>query len=224
MPYLNEAVLLVAEGMRTKDVDGVMRRFGMPMGPLELLDQVGLDVAAHVAKSMGPALAGRFAPNEAFERMRGNGWLGQKNGKGFYMYRGRRPQVNPLAENLMRAELGGAASALTKALSPAARLSAARERMVLLMVNEAALGLSEGLTADAADLDLAMVLGTGWAPHRGGPLHYADTRGLEDVVKALAGLAERLGRRFEPCLELKRRAGMKEPFTQPLAAEEDGDG
>jgi 3-hydroxyacyl-CoA dehydrogenase/enoyl-CoA hydratase/3-hydroxybutyryl-CoA epimerase len=112
--------------------------------------------------------------------------------------------------------LGGPAAALTRALSPAARLSAARERMVLLMVNEAALALSEGVTANAADLDLAMVLGTGWAPHRGGPLHYADTRGLDDVVRALSGMAERLGRRFEPCAELKRRTQAKEAFTRPL--------
>ena len=86
--------------------------------------------------------------------------------------------------------------------------------MVLLMVNEATLGLSEGLTATAEAIDLAMVLGTGWAPHRGGPLHYADDRGLAEVVQALQGLAGRHGTRFRPCAELLGRAERKEAFTQ----------
>jgi 3-hydroxyacyl-CoA dehydrogenase/enoyl-CoA hydratase/3-hydroxybutyryl-CoA epimerase len=88
MPYLNEAVLLVAEGMKVEEVDRVMKRFGMPMGPLELLDQIGLDIAAHVAQSMRPVLGGRFEPNEAFERMRAKGWLGHKSGRGFYIHSG----------------------------------------------------------------------------------------------------------------------------------------
>jgi 3-hydroxyacyl-CoA dehydrogenase/enoyl-CoA hydratase/3-hydroxybutyryl-CoA epimerase len=209
MPYLNEATLLVAEGLRIEQIDGAMKRFGMPMGPLELLDQIGLDVAAHVARSMQPMLGGRFEPNTAFERMQGNGWLGQKSGKGFYVHNRKSTRPNVLAQNLLRQQAG----AVAKALSVAARLTEARERMVLLMVNEAALGLGEGLTESAESLDLAMVLGTGWAPHRGGPLHYADDRGLGEVVRALEGLTARHGRRFEPCAELKRRAQAGLPFT-----------
>jgi 3-hydroxyacyl-CoA dehydrogenase/enoyl-CoA hydratase/3-hydroxybutyryl-CoA epimerase len=212
MPYLNEAVVLVAEGMRVQEIDRTMRRFGMPMGPLELLDQVGLDVAAHVAKSMQPVLAGRFEPNAAFERMRAEGWLGQKAGRGFYVHKGKRPRVNAQAEALLRGE-GAAAS---QALPAAARLREARERMVLLTANEAALACAENLAATAGVIDLAMVLGTGWAPHRGGPLRYADDRGLADVARALADLAARHGRRFEPCAELKRRAEAGERFTQRL--------
>jgi 3-hydroxyacyl-CoA dehydrogenase/enoyl-CoA hydratase/3-hydroxybutyryl-CoA epimerase len=87
--------------------------------------------------------------------------------------------------------------------------------MVLLMVNEAALGVSEGLTSATA-IDLAMVLGTGWAPHRGGPLRYADDRGLADMVQALTNLAARHGRRFEPCGELRRRSEANELFTRPM--------
>jgi 3-hydroxyacyl-CoA dehydrogenase/enoyl-CoA hydratase/3-hydroxybutyryl-CoA epimerase len=213
MPYLNEAVLLVSEGLGIDAVDKVMKRFGMPMGPLEVLDQVGLDVAAHVARSMAPALAGRFPPNDVFERMRSNGWLGQKSGKGFYIHKGKKVQVNVEAQQLLQGE-----GAKTAALPPAARLAEARERMVLLMVNEAALALSEGLAADGGTIDLAMVMGTGWAPHRGGPLRYADDRGLAEVVAALEALRERHGPRFEPCAELRRRATAKEPFTQPAAA------
>ncbi len=211
-PYLNEAVVLVAEGMKTSTIDQVMQRFGMPVGPLGLLDQIGLEIAASVATAMAPSMADRFEPNTAFARLVTSGWLGQKSGKGFYIHTGKRPVVNPLAENVLKAEYSQTASAVARALTPAARLSEARERMVLLMVNEAALALSEGLTTNAADLDLAMVLGTGWVPHRGGPLRYADTRGLEDVVKMLSEFSERYGKRFEPCMELRRRADSKDNF------------
>jgi 3-hydroxyacyl-CoA dehydrogenase / enoyl-CoA hydratase / 3-hydroxybutyryl-CoA epimerase len=215
MPYLNEAVILVSEGLTIEQVDRAMKRFGMPMGPLELLDQIGLDVAAHVALSMQPVLAGRFEPNAAFNKMRAAGLLGQKSGRGFYLHGGKKPKVNTQAQDLLHSQPAGSAAQL---LPHGVRQSEGRERMVLLMVNEAVLGLSEGLTTSAATIDLAMVLGTGWAPHRGGPLHYADDRGLTDIVQALTSLSARHGRRFEPCAELQRRAEAHEPFTQPAAA------
>ncbi len=210
MPYLNEAVLLVAAGLPIASIDATMRRFGMPMGPLELLDQIGLDVAANVAVAMRPVLEGRFDACDAFEKMRANGWLGQKNGRGFYAHSKKSATPNALAENLLRA--GAGVDVVSRALAPEARLAEARERMVLLMVNEAALALSEGLADSADAIDLAMVLGTGWAPHRGGPLRYAGGRGLSAVVEALTGLAARRGKRFEPCEELKARAAEGRAF------------
>src|SRR5205814_7907075 len=96
----------------------------------------------------------------------------------------------------------------------------ARERTVCLMVNEAAACLAEGLGERADIIDLAMVLGTGWAPHRGGPLRYADDRGAADVVKTLDELARKHGPRFEPCAELRQRAESKEPFYSTLPAPE----
>ena len=160
---------------------------------------------------MQPVFAGRFEPTDAFEMMRANGWLGEKSGRGFYAHSKKSATPNALAENLLRA--GGSADAVRQALSPEVRLAEARERMVLLMVNEAALVLGEGLAASAEDIDLAMVLGTGWAPHRGGPLRYADERGVGAVVEALTGLAGRYGKRFEACGELKTRALEKKDFT-----------
>lgn len=213
-PYLNEAVILVTEGLTIEQVDRVMKRFGMPMGPLELLDQVGLDIAAHATHSMQPLLAGRIEPNPAFEKMRSAGLLGQKSRRGFYLHGGKKPKVNAKAQELLQA---GPTSS-TQALPTAARVAEGRERMVLLMVNEAALALSEHLTASAEALNLAMVLGSGWAPHRGGPLRYADDRGIADIVQSLTALSGRHGRRFEPCAELKRRADANEPFTQSLPA------
>jgi 3-hydroxyacyl-CoA dehydrogenase/enoyl-CoA hydratase/3-hydroxybutyryl-CoA epimerase len=215
MPYLNEAVILVAEGMKIADLDRTMKRFGMPMGPLELIDQVGIDIAAHVAASVGPVMEGRFPPNDAFGKMWDKGWLGSKTKIGFYSYQGQKPKVNAQAEELLRSPTPGG-SAVERALPPAARQHEARERMVLLMVNEAALALGEGLTEDAGSFDLAMVYGTGWAPHRGGPLHYADDRGLQAVVDRLRELAGRYGKRFEPCAELARRAASNERFTRPV--------
>jgi 3-hydroxyacyl-CoA dehydrogenase/enoyl-CoA hydratase/3-hydroxybutyryl-CoA epimerase len=214
MPYLNEAVLLVAEGMGVEEVDRLMRRFGMPMGPLELLDQVGLDVAAHIARALEPAFAGRFTPNPAFERLAGQGWLGQKNNWGFYRYTGKRKHVNEAAVALLRESASSA-----NGLGAGEESQQARDRLVLGMVNEAAACLGEGVADSAGVIDLALVLGTGWAPHRGGPLHHADARGPGDVARALAGLAARLGPRFEPCPELRRHADTGQPFCPPPGPE-----
>ena len=213
-PYLNEAVVLVAEGMGIQEIDRVMKRFGMMMGPLEVLDQIGLDVAAHVAESMGPLMAGRLEANTAFAKMRERNWLGQKGGRGFYIHRGRARTANRLAENLLRTEAAPGTAALSQSLPPEAREAEARERLVLLTVNEAAMVHGEGLAESAEMIDLAMVLGTGWAPHRGGPLRYADERGPAAVVEALNGLAARHGRRFEPCPELRKRAEAGTRFTR----------
>ncbi len=210
MPYLNEAVLLVREGLDIALIDAEMRRFGMPMGPLELLDTVGLDVAEAVARSMLPILGERIPPSDAFEQLRANGWLGQKSGKGFYVH-GKKPKPNHLAENLLRQ--GQPASSLAS-LSLEARRADARERLVLLMVNEAARCVGEGLTVSPEDVDLAMVLGTGWAPHRGGPLHHADDTGLPQAVEKLRVLAGRLGPRFEPCADLVLHAEERRRFTR----------
>jgi 3-hydroxyacyl-CoA dehydrogenase/enoyl-CoA hydratase/3-hydroxybutyryl-CoA epimerase len=209
MPYLNEAVMLVGEGLSITQVDMVMTRFGMPIGPLELLDQVGLDVAAHIARAMQPAFGDRFPPNPAFELMRQHNWLGQKNGVGFYRYRGKK-RLNELAQNALRAALPSGED-MGAYLPFAVRYQQARERMVLLMVNEAARCVAEGLTDTPSSLDLAMVLGTGWAPHRGGPLHYADDRGLAEIVRVLTELAERHGPRFGPSAELRKVAESATP-------------
>jgi 3-hydroxyacyl-CoA dehydrogenase/enoyl-CoA hydratase/3-hydroxybutyryl-CoA epimerase len=96
---------------------------------------------------------------------------------------------------------------LLGALPPTVQAVQARDRMVLLMVNEAAACLGEQLTDSAETIDLAMILGTGWAPHRGGPLRYGEDRGYAAMVEALTDFVQRLGPRFEPCAELRRLAG-----------------
>jgi 3-hydroxyacyl-CoA dehydrogenase/enoyl-CoA hydratase/3-hydroxybutyryl-CoA epimerase len=203
-PYINEAGILVAQGMPVEQIDRVMRRFGMPMGPLELLDTIGLDIAAHVAQSVAPAFGDRLTPHPALEKLVQQGYLGQKSGAGFYRYNGKKKRVNTEALAALSKEVGQASGSLDP--------EEARERMVLLMINEAAACLAEALAATADVIDLAMIMGTGWAPHRGGPLRYADDRGLTDVVRSLDDLSRRIGARFQPNDELRRRAERAEPF------------
>jgi 3-hydroxyacyl-CoA dehydrogenase/enoyl-CoA hydratase/3-hydroxybutyryl-CoA epimerase len=202
-PYLSEAILLVREGLAITVIDDELRRFGMQAGPLELLDAMGLDAAETLANALRPLLGDRLPPSDALALLRGNGWLGQKSGRGFYTHAGNKPRYNHLAENLLRqGQLAGA----TRNLSLAARRADARDRLVLLAVNEAARCVAEGLTRHPAEIDLAMILATGWAPHRGGPLHYADDAGLSLLLEKMRALAARLGPRFEPCDELVARA------------------
>jgi 3-hydroxyacyl-CoA dehydrogenase/enoyl-CoA hydratase/3-hydroxybutyryl-CoA epimerase len=219
MPYLFEALVLAAQEVPVELVDNTMRRFGMPMGPLELLDQVGLDVAGHVAQALRPLFAERLggsagagALEQTFAQMRQKGWLGHKSGVGFYRYQGKKKKPHGPALSLLPSELAG--DDLMSHLPPAVQMREARERMVLLMVNEAAACLGARVAEDAETIDLALVLGTGWAPHRGGPLHYADSRGLEAVASSLKELAKRLGPRFEPCAELQTRAAAGGSFCK----------
>jgi 3-hydroxyacyl-CoA dehydrogenase/enoyl-CoA hydratase/3-hydroxybutyryl-CoA epimerase len=208
LPYLSEAGLLLTEGVSVEAIDRAMLRFGMRMGPLETLDQVGLDVAAHIARAVAPFFGERLPPQPALERLCEWGCLGRKNGRGFYRYDGKRKTVNTEA----LAKLGHQPTTANGRVPH----EAIRERLVLLSVNEAAACLREGLAERADVIDLAMVLGTGWAPHRGGPLRYADDRGAADVVRALEGMARQYGPRFAPDAELRRRAETKDLFYSTL--------
>lgn len=157
MPYLIEAGRLVDAGIDPARIDVAMLDFGMPMGPLRLLDEIGLDVASHVAGTMQETFGDRFAVPGVLSRLVEAGHLGKKSGRGFYHYGGRR-KVTRVAGD------GGAA------LPPGPEIAAS---LAGLMVTEAERCLSEGLVASADEVDLAMILGTGFAPFRGGPLAYA---------------------------------------------------
>jgi 3-hydroxyacyl-CoA dehydrogenase/enoyl-CoA hydratase/3-hydroxybutyryl-CoA epimerase len=187
--YIEEAVRLLGEGVRIEAIDAAMTAFGMPLGPMALLDQVGLDTAAHVGEVMRAALGPRAGGDGAIlARVLASGRLGQKNGKGFYRYRGdKRGAPDPEIDSLVGA--------------PAPRdlpAETLQERMVLAMVNEAAFCLEEGVVRDARDVDAAMVLGTGFPPFRGGLLRHADQLGVPIVADRLQRLAEAQGERFRP--------------------------
>jgi 3-hydroxyacyl-CoA dehydrogenase/enoyl-CoA hydratase/3-hydroxybutyryl-CoA epimerase len=197
MPYLNEALHLFREGVHIEAIDGAMVEFGMPMGPLRLLDEIGLDVADKVSHILGAAFGDRVDPAGVLEPMVRGGRTGRKGGLGFYRYRGREitpdPAVYPLADRPSREVIQAGPEAW-------------RERMLLVMINEAAQCLEERVVATPALLDLAMILGTGFPAFRGGLLRNADSMGIHSVEQRLKGLQETLGSRFVPSMLLTRQA------------------
>lgn len=192
LPYMIEAGTLFAQGASVEAIDSAMIDFGMPMGPLALCDEVGIDIALDVAQTLAGAFPGWMRVPEILPKMIAAGLLGKKAGKGFFLHRkDEEPVENPEVAPL---RTGGSAATLdTEAL---------RNRMVLLMVNEAARCLEEGIAAEPADVDFAMVMGTGWAPFRGGPLRYADRLGAAHVATQLTRLSETAGPHFAPCARL----------------------
>ena len=178
-----------------------MKSFGMPMGPFAVLDQVGIDVAAHVAGVLSEAFRDRAPRTTALQILREKGWLGSKSGQGFYQYASGRGGDQGSAEGD-----GGKAGRVNEAIygliSTRERIShepgAVESRLVLPMVNEAARCLEEGIVRSPAEVDLAMVMGTGFPPFRGGLFHHADRLGLVAVVQGLELLARQHGRRFQP--------------------------
>jgi 3-hydroxyacyl-CoA dehydrogenase/enoyl-CoA hydratase/3-hydroxybutyryl-CoA epimerase len=202
-PYLSEAVRLVQEGCRIEDVDAAMTEFGMPVGPLALLDDVGLDVAAKGGEVLQAAFPERLKMGGE-EALTAAGRLGRKNGKGFYDYAdGKR--LGPARE---------AYAALRVAPRDRSPLPAEvmEARLVLLMINEAAFCLEDAIVGDPGKLDLAMIFGTGFPPFRGGLLRHADSIGLGRVFARLDDLAERLGPRFTPADSLQRLANERRGF------------
>jgi len=201
-PYLNEASFLFVEGAAVEDIDRALVEFGFPVGPMQLLDEVGIDVGAKVAHIMHEAFGDRLAPPAGFERLVENGRLGRKAKKGFYLYGGESKSK----------EVDRSVYDLTpqgqKRTSPKAEEIAGR--CVLQMVNEAAHCLGEGILRSARDGDVGAVFGLGWPPFRGGPFRYADALGPGEVVSRLRKYQERFGDRFKPAprlVELAEKQG-----------------
>jgi 3-hydroxyacyl-CoA dehydrogenase/enoyl-CoA hydratase/3-hydroxybutyryl-CoA epimerase len=194
--YLTEAGHLLHSGMTVQQLDGVMQNFGMPVGPARLLDEIGLDVVAEVSRTMVDGFGERFKPAPVMGRVLATGVTGRKGGRGFYDYDGSKSKgVNKEIERVLR----------EAASSEKPSASDASERMVLSMVNEASRILDDGIVGSAESLDVAMIMGTGFPPFRGGLLRYADALSLPHVVERLRHFAGRLGPRFEPAPGLLRR-------------------
>jgi 3-hydroxyacyl-CoA dehydrogenase / enoyl-CoA hydratase / 3-hydroxybutyryl-CoA epimerase len=202
-PYLSEAVRLLEEGCRIDQVDSVMTAFGMPVGPLALLDDVGIDVAAKGGATMAAAFPDRLPLPANFDVMLHQGRLGRKSGRGFYRYRGTKRE-RPDPEGVVAAPRGSAAD-----LHPPDVIEA---RLLMPMINEAAFCLQDRIVAGPAKLDLAMIFGTGFPPFRGGLLKYADDLGIDRVVNRLEDFAERLGPRFSPSPLLASMAESRKTF------------
>ncbi len=195
-PYLNEAGRMLEEGATVQCIDRVLLDFGMPMGPLRLLDEIGLDVARHAGAVMHEAFGERMRPPPSLAGIAEAGLLGKKSGRGFYLYEGEREKgPNEEIAALVGAREGEGPDEVD-----------IRDRCVLSMVNEAARVLEDGIAADAAAVDLAMITGTGFPPFRGGLLRYADTVGLRNVHARLKAFEASQGPRFEPAPLLRRLA------------------
>jgi len=202
MPYLVEAGNLFEAGASIPELDEAMLEFGMPMGPMALLDEVGIDVSLHVAQTLAVHYRERMTVPDVLNKMIQAGLLGRKTGKGFYLHaKGKSPRPNPQT----------AAFVPSKAVSTLSR-NDLQLRMVLLMVNEAARCLEEKVVSAPADVDFAMIMGTGFAPFRGGPLRYTDACGVTKLVGAMDRLVQNGAAHFAPCGLLRDMATRAEKF------------
>jgi len=184
MPYLNEAGYLAEEGVPIEAIDRALLDFGMPMGAFILMDEIGIDVGTKVAHVLEAAFGERMKTCGLLDRMKEKGWLGKKSGKGFYVHAGGKMTLN--AETPAKSGITVPADEIVS-------------RCISVMVNEAAHCLSEQVTREAADVDIGMILGTGFPPFRGGLLKHADAWGIAKIVETLKRYAESVSpARFAP--------------------------
>jgi len=201
MPYLNEAVHLYAEGVPIAALDGALEEFGLPMGPLALLDEIGLDIAAKVGKVMADAYPDRMRPHALLHRLQVTERLGKKSGAGFYRYQGG-GRKGP--DEKLRGELGLPPTG--EGETPVYDDDYLVTRSLYPMVNEAARALAEGIVGSPGEGDLALVMGIGWPPFRGGLMRWADAVGLPEIVERLGHWSALVGPRFAPSAALRERA------------------
>lgn len=205
-PYMNEAAHILSEGVRIEEIDHALMKWGYPVGPMTLLDEVGLDVAAKVGPIMLAAFGDRVTPPRAMERLIEDGRKGRKNGKGFYRYeKGKKVKGKHAADETVYKVLG---------ITPGTSMDPVTiaERCGLLMVNEAAHCLQEGILRSPRDGDIGAIFGLGFPPFRGGPFRYVDAVGAREVVNKLRTFESRHGKRFAPAQILVQLAETKGKF------------
>jgi 3-hydroxyacyl-CoA dehydrogenase/enoyl-CoA hydratase/3-hydroxybutyryl-CoA epimerase len=201
-PYLNEAIHLLMEGVRPSEMDAIIEKFGMPMGPCALLDEVGLDVASKVSQVLYGAFGDRMKPPATMSQVVEQKRLGKKVGKGIYIHeQGERKEDSSLLEVFGSKSR---ASDLTDEVI--------QRRLIYLMINEAARCVEEGLVRQVSDIDVGMIFGTGFAPFRGGLLKYADSLGAESILSDLDVFVRKYGNRFQPSKLLQDLSVTKKKF------------
>jgi 3-hydroxyacyl-CoA dehydrogenase/enoyl-CoA hydratase/3-hydroxybutyryl-CoA epimerase len=200
-PYLNEAGRILKEGVSVETLDEALTAFGFPVGPIALMDEIGLDVALKAATVLHDAFGDRMKPMDGLGAMTEQGRLGRKSERGFYVYRKGKKKVDPAIYEI-----------LGTATSTAVPDDDVTLRLVYIMLNEAARAIDEGVVRSARDGDIGAVFGIGFPPFRGGPLAYLDAVGIDQAVATLEELALKHGGRFEPAACLKTMAERNERF------------
>ena len=204
LPYINEAGFLLEDGAAINQIDKSMENFGMPMGPLTLLDEVGIDVGYKVAVILEKGYGSRMKVCSSFEKLYSEKkLLGKKTGKGIYLHQGKIKKINPAILSLNKRK--------NKRLNSKEDIFL---RPLLIMINEAARCLEEKIVKSPEYLDMAMITGTGFPPFRGGLLKYADHLGADKIVEKLEFYSNRLGERFQPANLLIKLSGEKRKFYQ----------
>ena len=188
MPYLGEALRMLEEGSTVEEIDSALLSFGMPMGAFILLDEIGIDIALKVSGILRAGLGDRIQPSALLESLYKEGFLGKKNGKGFYQYSsGKRGAVNPQISAMIPDKKGSTGRLTEQEIV---------ERAVFLMVKEATLCLGDGIIDRPNLLDAALVFGIGFPPFRGGLLRYAESLGAKYIVERLDVYTTKYGSRF----------------------------
>lgn len=190
-PMMNEAAYLLSEGVRVEDIDGALVDWGFPVGPITLLDEVGIDVAEKVGHIVHGHFGDRMKPPASFERLIADKRHGRKNERGFYLYGAAAKKGKKQVDESVYGVLG---------ITPDKRVPADEiaQRCALQFVNEAALCFGEGILRSARDGDIGAIFGIGFPPFRGGPFHYVDAVGVTEIVARMQRFRDRLGNRFAP--------------------------
>lgn len=202
MNSADEVIRLLEEGVDRERLDKIMTKYGFPMPPFVLADEVGVDVLYKVSKVLEEAYGPRLKTPALLQQLYDKKLLGKKVGKGFYLWKGKHNTWNPEVEALLGPDAG-------KNDLPDAEI---RDRIVLLLINEAARCLEEGIIKRPDYLDMALIMGTGFPPFRGGLLRYADTRGSKEIVARLQELEKSVDPRFAPCKLLVEMAETNKSF------------
>ena len=197
-PMLNEAMTLLEEGGEIRQIDHAMKKFGFPVGPITLIDEVGIDVGAHVTQILSEAFAARgMKSSSAAAKMLEAGYKGRKNNKGFYRYHpgGGTFPFGKKKKKEVNAAVYGFFGGAKRRMFPEDEI---QERLALMMVNEAAYCLQEGIIASPQDGDLGAILGLGFPPFLGGPFRYMDSLGLQHVIDLMEKYQKTRGKNFVP--------------------------
>lgn len=202
-PYMNEAAWALSEGVSVEQLERALTNWGFPVGPITLLDEVGIDVGAKVAGIMSDAFGERIQSPEAMERLLTDDRKGRKNGRGFFLYeKGKKGAIDESVYGVLGVKPG----------SVSVEDEELRDRLLLQMVNEAVLCLEEGILRSARDGDVGAIFGLGFPPYTGGPFTYIDTVGAAEVVRKMDRFSERFGVRFSASQLLREHAETGKKF------------